>query len=225
MILCLVLLSPEVKNILLALDVNSSMGPDGLHPHLLKACAVNLAYPLWKIFRLSLEEGTLSLLWKLSLVVPIFKKGSHADPLNYCPISLTSVVAKCLEHLISQELHTFFTESNMLSNHQFGFKPGMSTEDQLLITYDYVSSGIDKGKTIDLILFDFAKAFDVVCHAILLDKLRCIGVSGRLLCWLEEFLSGNHAGDHKAYFEHTKGIQEWCTARIGVGSNPVFGIH
>ena len=180
----------EVENILLALDVNSSMGPDGLHPHLLKACAVNLAYPLWKIFRLSLEEGTLPLLWKLSLVVPIFKKGCHADPLNYRPISLTSVVAKCLERLISQELHTFFTENNILSDHQFGFRPGMSTEDQLLITYDYISSGIDKGKTIDLILFDFAKAFDVVCHAILLDKLKCIGVSGRLLCWLEEFLSG-----------------------------------
>ena len=180
----------DVKNILLALNVNSSMGPDGLHPHLLKACADNLAYPLCKIFHLSLAEGSLPSLWKLSLVVPIFKKGSHADPLNYRPICLPSVAAKSLERVISQELHTFFTENNILTDHQFGFRPGMSTEDQLLITYDYVSRGIDKGKIIDLILFDFAKAFDVVCHAILLDKLRCIGISGRLLCWLQEFLSG-----------------------------------
>ena len=180
----------DVKNTLLALDINSSMGPDGLHPHLLKACADNLAYPLYKIFHSSLEEGSLPPLWKLSLVVPIFKKGSHADPLNYRPICLPSVAAKSLERLISQELHDFFIENNILSSHQFGFRPHMCTEDQLLITYDYVSRGIDKGRTVDLILFDFAKAFDVVCHALLLDKLRCIGISGRLLCWLNEFLSG-----------------------------------
>ena len=179
----------EVKNILLALDVNSSMGPDGLHPHLLKACADTLAYPLCKIFHLSPEEGALPPLWKLSLVIPIFKKGSHADPLNYRPICLPSVAAKCLERLIAQELLMFFTENNVLTDHQFGFRPGMCTEDQLLITYDYVSRGIDEGKIIDLVLFDFAKAFDVVCHSILLDKLRCIGVGGRLLGWLHEFLT------------------------------------
>ena len=64
----------------------------------------------------------------------------------------------------------------------------MSTEDQLLSTYDYVSREIDKGKIVDLILFDFAKAFDVVCHHILLNKLRHIGIGGDLLRWLKEFL-------------------------------------
>ena len=180
----------SVRNTLLALDINSSMGPDGLHPHLLKACADHLAYPLYRIFCLSLGEGSLPLLWKLSLVVPIFKKGSHADPLNYRPICLPSVPAKCLERIISRALNDFFDDNNVLTADQFGFRPGMSTEDQLLTTYDYVSREVDKDKIVDLILFDFAKAFDVVCHVILLDKLRCIGISGKLLNWLHEFLSG-----------------------------------
>ena len=180
----------DVRNALLALDVNSAMGPDGLHPHLLKACAGNLAHPLYRIYKRSLEEGSLPPLWKLSLVVPIFKKGSHTDPLNYRPICLPSVPAKCLERIISRALSEFFIEHNILTDHQFGFRPNMSTEDQLLITYDYISRGLDKGRAIDLILFDFAKAFDVVCHTILLDKLRSIGIGGKLLNWLHEFLCG-----------------------------------
>ena len=180
----------DVRSILFELNTSSAMGPDGLHPQLLSACAGSLAYPLCRIFHLSLEEGRLPSLWKASMVVPIFKKGSHADPLNYRPVCLTSVPAKVLERLIARELHTFLAEHSILTCHQFGFRPGMSTEDQLLITYDYVSRELDKGRIVDLILFDFAKAFDVVSHAILLDKLSCIGIGGRLLSWLREFLMG-----------------------------------
>ena len=41
---------------------------------------------------------------------------------------------------------------------------------------------------VDVILFDFAKAFDVVDHKTLLAKLNSIGVRGNLLSWLESFL-------------------------------------
>ena len=41
-----------------------------------------------------------------------------------------------------------------------------------------------------LVLFDFAKAFDMVDHEILIFKLSCLGVRGNLLCWVCEFLVG-----------------------------------
>lgn len=43
---------------------------------------------------------------------------------------------------------------------------------------------------LDLILFNFSKAFDVVCHAVLINKLRCIGIQGYVLDWLNDFLMG-----------------------------------
>ena len=40
----------EVQRVLSALDPSSSVGPDGLHPHLLRSCAVELSLPLCLIF-------------------------------------------------------------------------------------------------------------------------------------------------------------------------------
>ena len=180
----------DVLEILSNLDANSAMGPDGLHPHLLKCCSSALARPIFMIFSRSVLAGSLPVEWKRSFVVPIFKKGSRYDPLNYRPVSLTSVPCKCLEKLIFRDLYAFLQDNSLLSEHQFGFRPGHSTEDQLLLTYNVISRDVDEGHIVDLILFDFSKAFDIVCHSMLIEKLRLIGVHGQVLIWLKDFLSG-----------------------------------
>ena len=185
-----VFLPSEVHHLLSELDPNSAMGLDGLHPRLLKSCAKSLACPLYMIFCQSLLEGKLPLGWKSSLIVPIFKKGSRLDPKNYRPVSLTSVPCKSLERLISRELYAHFSNNNVLSDEQFGFRPDRSTEDQLLLAYNEITTDLDSGHPVDLIMFDFSKAFDVVCHAILLEKLRLVGIHGVLLAWLHDFLVG-----------------------------------
>ena len=83
-------------------------------------------------------------------------------------------------HLVSE---------NLLSKKQFGFISGRSTTTQLLI---YLNKCIDKiveGKIVDSIYLDFAKAFDSVPHKRLLQKLKAYGITGKLLKWIEEFLS------------------------------------
>ena len=41
----------------------------------------------------------------------------------------------------------------------------------------------------EVILLDFARAFDKVSHRVLISKLSSIGISGELLAWLRDFLS------------------------------------
>ena len=47
----------QVLLALQSLNVNKSSGPDGLHPRILKELAVELSYPIHKIFIRSLKEG------------------------------------------------------------------------------------------------------------------------------------------------------------------------
>ena len=47
---------------------------------------------------------------------------------------------------------------------------------------------LEDGQSVDVLYFDFAKAFDSVPHNRLIAKLQGLGITGRLLTWLKNFL-------------------------------------
>lgn len=179
-----------VEGFLTKLDPDSSPGMDQLHPLLFKRCAQQLSVPLSLIFNLSVSNSSVPLPWKSSIVTPIYKKkGPRSNPENYRPISLTSVCCKTLERIISTNLYAYLDSNCILSPLQFGFRPGRSVVDQLLIAYNDVTTWLGEGSlTVDMILFDFSKAFDRVNHNILLEKLMLLGVGDPLLSWISDFL-------------------------------------
>ena len=173
------------------LNSDSSPGLDSIPGVILKKCADTLADPLSQIYNKSLTQGRLPTSWKSALVTPIYKgKGARSNPLNYRPISLTSIACKTMERLITSRLRQYLNDHNVIDPCQFGFRPGYCTAEQLLLTYNEVSLWYDKQMLVDLILFDFSKAFDRVNHRLLLKKLKLLGISGNLLKWIEDFLVG-----------------------------------
>ena len=180
----------RVRTALASLDPNGSMGPDGFHPVMLKRCSEAISLPLYLLFTKSLTTMSVPQSWKISNIVPIYKKGSHSDPLNYRPISLTSVCSKTMERILSSSIHQYLDDNNILSSAQFGFRPGRSVQEQLILTYDYVTSEYDLGRVVELVLFDFRKAFHLVPHGVLLSKLHSLGFRNPILGWIEDFLCG-----------------------------------
>ena len=178
----------DIYTLLLNLDPNTGMGADGIHSRLLKEIASEITVPLTIMYNNSLRTGSLPTEWLSSVVVPIYKKSFRYDPLNYRPISLTSVPCKVLEKAIVKHIYAYLEENNILSQQQFGFRSGHSTVEQLILTYNEITYLVDQGKTVDLLFFDYSKAFDVVCHHLLLQKLQCLGIEGDLLKWIEVFL-------------------------------------
>ena len=170
------------------LDVNKASGPDGVHPKLLKECAAPLAYPLFLVFARSLESSNLPTDWKHALVAPMYKACARFNPLNYRPLSLTSVCGKVFERIIVDHSHKYMEEHQLISNRQFGFRAGRGTEDQLLLMYGRVAKCVDGGGVVDVLYLDFSKAFDLVCHRVLLEKLLQLGFDRTLVCWIENFL-------------------------------------
>ena len=80
-----------------------------------------------------------------------------------------------------------FEEHSLLSPGQFGFKGVKDTEDQLLLMYGGVIELVDSGRVMDMF---FSNAVDRVTHAVIITKLRLLGVSDRLLSSIWQFLSG-----------------------------------
>ena len=112
----------EVKEYIGDLKEFSAPGTDGIHPKVLKECVDSFALPLWMIFKKSLENGQLPREWKDGVVTPIFKKGSKVDPLNYRPVSLTSVPCKLFEKIITKRIKEHLEVNDILSKVQYGFR-------------------------------------------------------------------------------------------------------
>ncbi|KFV67126.1 hypothetical protein N307_07277, partial [Dryobates pubescens] len=90
----------SVRDLQRHLDPHKSMGPDGIHPRVLRELADELAKLLSIIFQQSWLTGEVPEDWKLANVMPIHKKGWKEEPGNYRPVSLTSVPGKIMEQVI-----------------------------------------------------------------------------------------------------------------------------
>ena len=99
-------------------------------------------------------------------------------------------MVKTLERLIYNRIFGFIESNNLLSSHQYGFRPGYSCTSQLIHLFHEWAKALDKRLSTDVIFLDFEKAFDSVPHDRLLLKLERFGITGSLLSWLSNFLQG-----------------------------------
>jgi hypothetical protein len=69
----------EVMSIIKSIKSKETSGYDGISRKILKQCANTIIKPLTYICNLSLTTGTFPERCKLAIVIPIYKKGNHAE--------------------------------------------------------------------------------------------------------------------------------------------------
>uniref|UniRef100_A0A8C3H626 Reverse transcriptase domain-containing protein n=1 Tax=Chrysemys picta bellii TaxID=8478 RepID=A0A8C3H626_CHRPI len=161
------------------------MGPDALHPRVLKKLADVIAEPLAIIFENSWRSGEVPDDWKKANVAPIFKKGKKEDPGNYRPVSLTSVPGKIMEQVLKESILKHLEERKVIRNSQHGFTKGKSCLTNLIAFYEEITGSVHEGKAVDVLFLDFSKAFDTVSHSILASKLKKYGLDEWIESWLD----------------------------------------
>ena len=80
------------------------------------------------IINQSISTGSFSECLKLPKIVPIFKKDDKSQIKNYRPISVLPVISKIFENVMHTQLIVYFTDNNLLSSQQYGFRSNRSTE-------------------------------------------------------------------------------------------------
>ena len=186
----------DVREALLHLKPRTSSS-DNLPGIFLSRLAFQLSSPIHRIFTSSLSSAVFPCRWKQATVIPIFKgKGSVTDPINYRPISLTPVLSKVLERLVANKLTSHITNNKLDDCKQHDFVAGRSAVSNLIVADSLLSTHIDSHTPVDMILFDFSKAFDRVPHNLLIHRLAQLGIHGSLLNWLASFLTSRTQSVH-----------------------------
>ena len=178
-----------VRKLLKNLKTRKAPGPDQITPKILKELANEISPALTLLYQSSIDSGIVPEDWRTAFVTPVFKKGERYKAANYRPISLTSIPGKLLEHIIVHTIMDFAENNNILCKEQHGFRKQRSCISQLIGLVDDISHSRDKGRQVDMLVMDFAKAFDKVSHSLLIHKLQHYGISGNINNWIKNFLS------------------------------------
>ena len=147
----------------------------------MKDHAALLASPLTAIFNCSLREGKLPNEWKMANIIPLPKSNPPASiHKDIRPISLTPIAAKVFESIVMEWVD---------DTKQFGGLAPTSTTDALVeMTHKWYEATDTRNTYVRIVLLDFSKAFDLINHNILLDKLQVFGISAHFLRWMAAFL-------------------------------------
>lgn len=172
---------------LMNLKTATGVGPDGIHPLVLKNCSSILYLPLAYIFNESLETGNFQDVWKRYSVKPIFKKGSRANGKNHRSIAKLQTIAKFFEHCVNVNFMRIVRP--FISPNQHGFMKRRSTSTNLMDFIHYSINGLKACNRVDVLYLDFSKAFDRVNYSILLGKLLSFEISKNIIKWIGSYLS------------------------------------
>ncbi|KAK4833057.1 hypothetical protein QYF61_027719 [Mycteria americana] len=186
-----------VKDHLYQLNVHKSMGPDRIHPRVLKELVDVIAGHVSIIDQRSWESGEVSADWKLA------KKCIREDPGNYIPVSITPAPRKIMEKILLGTIEKHLKNNAILRHSQHGFTKRKSCLTDLITFYDKVTRLMVEGKV----------AFDTVFHSILLDKLSNCEMSRYTVCV---------QGGELAEGQGSKCCSEWGYIWLGSILRPVL---
>ena len=144
--------------------------------------------PLTYIFNLIICDSTIPDNIKISLITPLFKKGKQDDINNYRPIALLSQFSKILEKIIPNRFLHLIDKQNLLYGKQYGFIRNSSTSHALYDHYNDIESNLERNNKLASLFLDLMKAFDLVDHKILLNKLKYYGFRGSTNRLIESYL-------------------------------------
>ena len=196
---------------------STAAGPTGSTMlHLKHLGPLGIRY-LTHLNNLSVQNADIPSIWKSALIVPILKPGKPADKASsYRPISLLCPEVKVLERMNLGVLRSSLPPASS----QHGFRSQHSTVSALLPLANQVADGFNESKPArrtGLLCVDLSKAFDVVTHHKLVEKIGRTDLHPNLKRWLVAYLR-----DRKVRCLYQGKASKWRKLKMGVPQGSVI---
>ena len=135
--------------------------------------------------------------WKWRVFVTIWDCRTHVcmtssvewtDLDSKISVALLSILSKIIERHVSKHLKLYLNRHQLLYECQSGCRTNHSCETALTAIVDGWITAIDNNEMVGTVFLDLSKAFDLVDHEILLDKLTCYQFNAVSLKWFSSYL-------------------------------------
>ena len=178
--------------------------------------AESIIKPLTHLCNLSMTNNYVPYSWKIAKILPAHKNGPKDDVGNYRPLGLTTVFSKILERCVAKQMTKYMKQHKIWYPMQFGFRENHKCESLLLKYNDILFKAKQNKMHTVAVMVDCRKAFDVIRHDILIEKLKFYGLP---YSWIDSFLKGRsqfvQIGSRKSTI---------CeTGPLGIGQGTVIG--
>ena len=174
-----------VRKEIMATPPNKTPGFDKVLMSVVKDCPQHIT----NIINSSFANFSFSRAWKRGKVVHYLKDGDHEVPNKNRPISLLQILPKVAEKIPFCQFNNYLKETNRLTFHESGNREFHSTETFSLMLTDHTLQAMDRKHITAVVLIDLRKAFDILCHLILLNKLTRLGTLNKALLWFQSYLT------------------------------------
>ena len=196
---------------------STAAGPNGLTMlHLKHLGPLGIRY-LTRLCNLSVQAADIPSIWKTAHVIPILKPNKPADQgSSYRPISLLCPEVKVLERLNLPILRASLPPSPS----QHGFRGQHSTVTAVLPLATHIARGFNERKPAartGLLCVDLSKAFDVVEHHRLVEKVTNTDLHPNLKRWIAAYLR-----DRKIRCVYEGKASSWRKVKLGVPQGSVL---
>ena len=155
--------------------------------------------------------------WKISVVIPLFKKGDASLCENYRPISLGNCLGKILDKILNKRLELWLDERQILREEQAGFRKGYSPSDRMFVLNALISKYCKGNGKLYVAFLDLSRAFDNVDRITLFRTLLRTGIPSPFLrvllsmyCLTRNVVKTAGSGISRVFF-NVKGVKQGST--------------
>ena len=199
------------------IDVHKTSCIPGMRSDVCKYLFENIPDRIAQLFNASLTTGTYPSEWSMGFVNLIPKQGLLSDPTNWRPITQTNIFGKNLEKIVQRSLLKYFLDYGVITDRQYGFLPGKSTNEAIFDLTRHIYSSINNKKLMGLLFLDISKAFDCILHDRLLQKLELVGCDNRVITWFTSYL------DRKQVVTYNDIVSTLSSVPTGIGQGTILG--
>jgi endonuclease/exonuclease/phosphatase (EEP) superfamily protein YafD len=175
----------------------------------------NLAKIIYWIVNSAYLSGEMPDEWKTSTIVPIFKKGDPMDTNNYRGIALINTMLKIICKVIAKRLQIIIENHSLIRREQVGFLREEECLGQATCLIEACQRRKNEGLDTVVLFLDLKKAYDMVPHTRLIQKLKASGIGNTMLRFINNMYEETHMkvrvdNETTSSFKYSRGVRQGC---------------